>query len=267
MKYAKKFRSIIAGDASGCRREWTPALLSACIIDYVRWKKVFKCSSDSKTIVAQLADDCRKKDALFQTIATRVLKMHKGPSILMQCFTESNESIIAAAEATSTSADDCVRIAELNAETLRKLCKKIDKRDREADARRWLADMHESCRMGFTPRGRIVTALRLRAGDDNDALLSCPICLCSRSDDDSSTQKSPGSWIVLTCGHVVCWQCIVAACHLAGKRGTLHNLLMHCDMACPICRHRHALADMHSWSAWPVVRTSTVLRCCPPSSA
>jgi len=127
---------------------------------------------------------------------------------------------------------DLLRFAQLNANCLRKLCKRLDKRCNTKEFTRWLNHSIDNHCYGFL-KGGVLTKLEMDV--DRVTCMDCPVCL-----------EQQAKWVILKCGHYLCSRCCLEMLKI---RGTVHNAiafarLYHRDMCiCPVCRNNMAFAS------------------------
>lgn len=184
MKYAKRWKA-----------EAAPLLArhEGCLLDYVKWKK--RMVHDATPHFRRnwrvfLVRACERADSrTFGAFGLSLLWRRPLPP------------------------DARAAVARLNAETLRKICKKLDKLNvplRRGEAKAWRAAAVARQAFRFLG-GRELAAARLLAGEP----LECPVCLEPLVFDATHLPA---------CGHGVCltcWRSMVRA---------------GCDRACSLCR-------------------------------
>ena len=176
-------------------------------ISYKEWKtRVKRQPDDTKekwdTLLMQ---DCKRADLVFAK--------RKFPF----SFSCSNSAY-------AMSTDKKIKCCEINSMTLFKVCKKLDKK-LGVPAMKWYSDHLAKHEFLFTGSGAL-TLLRF----NNEAVYKeCPVCLDNKD-----------TWLVMRCGHCICWSCANTYWKLYNINGTLHNKLAVVtyknDARCPLCR-------------------------------
>ena len=151
----------------------------------------------------------------------------------------------------------CLALAALNQECLRKVCKRIDKSlpppTAGVSACEWLRMVASKNKFEFM-NGSTRTVLALQSGDSELDTRQCPVCLNvmdlkpgdTNDGWSSSAHALQHSAVIFVCGHLACADCVLRACNMRGRKGTLINLLGACrahGMPCPMCRNPFALGN------------------------
>ena len=213
-----------------------PKLRAACI-DYRALKKV----PAGQVGRSRLERDCRGADAALRSRLRSIDGSSSRALFFFPCLGRSGADPAAVSE--------LLEFLQLNATTLRKICKRVDKAgggsrhghaDAGAGAGAWLHACTERRAYGFLdPTIRTRLRLRLpRRGHDDD----CPVCFEPLAGDDCA---------VLPCGHPLCRRCVCAMCRVSELRGRLHNVLSFARyhgrgaaVTCPLCRTRCPTAHL-----------------------
>jgi hypothetical protein len=275
MKFGKEFRK---------RRQVLLAFEPQdAFLDYISWKKALRSGSYAAIDQAleALADECKRVDRLFAsaTCCRCYKRNHKSCCYLVDWIKRyrginNNDRNNDFNNKTNDDDNDNeqrhglvhnsmgmrhLQTADLNQQCLRKLCKRLDKTfdAKLRTASVWMDTVMRSHTYAFLA-GPIKTQLRLDfAGDchhiktttsaavEEPGATECPICF----------EEAPRTLIVFTCGHHACLSCVLGMCGLAGRKGTLLNLLSACrdtGLKCPLCREPHALKTLDVGVAvWP----------------
>ena len=182
-----------------------PFSLQQASISYKKWKKYTKnCNCEGNIIVRELETDCKAKDEQFK----------KAYSVI------SNRSCFST---TYFSKDDIKLFVDLNKTSIYKVCKRIDKKiSPTPGAKKWLQESMTFNMYQFMGGWRL-TSLSISLP------VECPLCL------DRSERVA-----LSKCGHFMCTGCLFKFYELGKYKGTLQNVISHCDnmslSRCPICR-------------------------------
>lgn len=133
----------------------------------------------------------------------------------------------------------------LHKQTFYKICKRLDKRCGTTSYMEWygrkLRDHRCPLLSGFWAK-RIEYELM---GNKN---MECPVCL-----------EEGNESAILSCGHVLCLNCVAQMHGVMGKRGTFMNIIHHnqqtraCTIQCPMCR---CDAPYHNFDAYHIIPES-----------
>lgn len=206
------------------RSEALPDWMRDKCISYKDWKKRFKkavCRVETDDFISRsILLDCKRVDRAF-------VKAYK------EAFEPSPFSCIVG-RADVASRDQILLFAELNATTLRKICKRIDKRlQSKVVFRSWLNGIRSKCVYEFLGGWR-------KSSLSIEVPAECPICLedCDRI-------------AIARCGHYICERCLSRIYEFSGRNGTMNNLIQTCEERrrshCPQCRVPNPFYNMCIW--------------------
>ncbi len=208
------------GKAWASRFEQLPECLQSRCIHYKRWKR----HVDGATAEAQLRRDVA---AVERTVAACE---SDGPGMPSSCMPFCFARRAAAADRFASVSDvDLLRYIELNADTARKLSKRLQKRFAVPTAT-WFAANRPGlsfCSVALREKLRIAVA-----GMDSRP---CPVCL-----------ETAAEMVITDCGHAFCVDCVKRLAGVDNMMGALHDLLTWAryhgtPYACPMCRRKSPL--------------------------
>lgn len=206
MKYSKEWKDKIT---------IFPDSLINSSINYKKWKKILKSNDNNIDVLLNtLEQECRKLDIIFKNLYKHVIfhrwwyREHIDINIVLE-------------------------YAQLNTRTIYKLCKKINKKLISKNATKWLNNrvkLHTYAFLG----SHMTRYLEYIVGrNDNVNNLECPICFHEKIENDNT------SYLILPCGHEICFECALQQTKMTTYKGTWFNLLASAnpiDCKCPICR-------------------------------
>lgn len=220
MKFCKTWRARIQG---------LPVQLREAVLDYKKWKRMANTKRVSSIELQRLlVADCAGVERALQTYAP-ASNAHWIHRALGQVFSRvcaffgglmntcgglgTNRDDVQTKVVTTTELLDFI---VLNRDTLRKICKRVDKRRRGTTA--LVRDVYGSMRFRFL-QGSLVSRLELELGMRS---AECPVCLwCEALDEDEHLQL-----VILDCGHAVCTECFD---NMFGRKYSK-------GLECPVCR-------------------------------
>lgn len=226
MKYGAAWKAAVA--------ELPPDLQGACV-PYAAWKKRTRGAVPWSDVGPRLAHDCLRADAALRP----------GAGAASGCCGWLCACLPTRAD---VHPPDLVACARLNSEALRKLCKRVDKRNRgtpdQGRAGRWLAlcrTLHAFAFLGGAAVARIELerAASAPGGPGHD----CPVCF-----EPCGTRARPA--LVTACGHVLCEACAERVTGAGTVYGTFENrFAFACDQwprrcVCPLCRDPRAFRGL-----------------------
>lgn len=191
-------------------------------INYKSWKKRMKTH---QFCLKELQIELFDKNKLFITRTKMLLK----PNNCMFRFCLNKNP--------SYQVRDLIEVANMNATSLSKLCKKVDKKTHNVIAKQWLCKIKSLHNVHFF-NGLILSRLMFHTNDTSIVFDECPICFTDCS------EKTP--FLISRCGHYVCIQCLLQMFNSARIKGTLQNILLYNEyhngvrLCCPICRYPEA---------------------------
>lgn len=203
MKYAKQLqRSLME----------LPKALQDQSISYKKWKKdCKKMTWDVNEALHALNEQCRKVDKTY-----------------LHAYNQSTHSR-GFCWKTCQQPNDVLRFANLNAQTVYKVAKRLSKVYESPDPMRWLITTRTQHKYAFMG-GNTTTHLQLNI----TKRLECPICM------NESVPKA----IVFHCGHYACLDCVLQYAGVNQMRGMWFNVLACAQKKnCPICREHIAFND------------------------
>jgi hypothetical protein len=195
-----------------------PILLSENCLDYKRWKKYAKRPPDNSNIVRLLEHECERVDSVFRKHYRRCVRTKRS------CLCQSN----------SVCKEDILLFAELNRNTLYKICKRLDKRvSPKPMTIDWLVRVRKELKFKFIC-GVEATTLNMTFPT------KCPVCF----DDVNEV-------VISKCGHILCVTCLESMYEMNGVKGTYHNIISCKDSEkarrCPSCRTYRPFDKMLFW--------------------
>lgn len=211
-----------------------PDLQRHCLL-YKKWKKLSKTELERKH-VQTLEQECIKASMVLQNMLHKIYKDNCG-----LCFIQKHVPV---------SEHDLLTYAKLNKTTLYKICKRLDKRQQSKKFMIWFEQHYKMYSFNY---GSVLTFLMMEDGKDCD--YTCPICL----EDIQST--SP--FIILRCGHIMCWHCFSDFYDIHGKKGLISSIVSNVDAkkkrSCPTCRCPRPGEGIGRLNIWPQ-RASSLLK-------
>lgn len=222
-----------------------PAALQQFVLSYKKWKKLSNKDATAPLLKDQLQSECEHISAQFKAYTEAVLRPSVSKTRRWCCFPKV-KAMNRVYHLEDITQQDLYQCALLNKTTLYKICKRMDKRSRAHLYRQWLQKhAHEF----HFEHGLYLSRLALEL-DHTD--LTCPICL----DEYKETDKP---FVLLRCGHPMCFECMMDFFHIKGKKGTFHNLLHISDIfhhtTCPTCRCPQPLTNIRSINVFPATET------------
>ena len=220
MKYGAAWKAAVAG---------LPPELQAACIPYAAWKKRTKGAVSWSSVGPRIASDCRRADVALDPSPPG----WAAAACVLACR--------------ATRADvhprDLIEYARLNSEALRKLCKRVDKRNGGTPdagrAKSWLARCRELHLFSFLG-GAAVARLELERAH---APVDCPVCF-----EPCGLPQRPA--LVTACGHVLCVPCAERVTGAGDVCGALQNRFSFVSdrwpqrCVCPLCRDRRAFQGL-----------------------
>jgi hypothetical protein len=125
---------------------------------------------------------------------------------------------------------DVLKFAQVNAQTVYKICKRLTKRCKSDAAVKWLIQVRTNHVYSFMG-GNTTTHLQLKLSGHAE----CPICM-----EDIHPDKDH-KMLVFGCGHFGCLNCVLRYAGVNDMKGTWFNLLACANKKdCPVCRDNMA---------------------------
>jgi hypothetical protein len=231
MKYSKELSKTL---------ETLPSDLKIASLSYKEWKKYCKCSSSVYNVslaMERIADECTRIDKVFIRLYSRSISQEKTQNIRNFCRITSPSTNVVTLE-------HVLQFAEINAQTVYKICKRIQKSHKEIipsslsspsgpsdpNTITWLTTARSLHKYEFLGGGK-TTHLKYLIKSN---IQECPICL-----EDINKEKD---MLIMGCGHVCCLQCAIHHAGMANRSGVWFNLLANAKQhKCPLCRYDKAL--------------------------
>lgn len=202
-----------------------PTPLRENSISYKRWKKHCKTmllDSDCELALKTLEEQCNYVDKHFKEQYNKIFNIPLYMIPFVQC------GII-----TILTPIDVLKYAQMNSQTVYKVCKKLMKTFHSTIPIEWLTNIrasHKYLFMGSNNTTHIQVKLK--------GHVECPICL---EDIKIENNKDP-KLIVFGCGHYGCMDCVLHYAGVDDMKGTWFNLLANSRKKdCPVCRFETAL--------------------------
>jgi hypothetical protein len=217
MKFGKTWRERIEG---------LPAQLRGATLDYKKWKRLAVARRVSSVELKRLlVAECTGVEQALKTYApvtdgsSGVVKALIARTcsflwgvVMNTCGGRLNDET----DRRIVSSAQLLDFVALNRDTLRKICKRVDKRRKGTTA--LVCDVYGAMRFSFL-HGSLVSRLELELGMRS---AECPVCLwCEALDEDMHLQL-----VILDCGHTVCTECFDNMFGRKYRKG----------LECPVCR-------------------------------
>lgn len=207
MKYAKELSKTI---------QRLPPTFQDSSLDYKAWKKRCKNTDLSEAMVL-LRSECDRVESLF---ASSYDLWSSPPSSIFPCFRQNK---------VTPDPQHLLLYAEVNAKTVYKICKRLQKVTRDPTPMSWLTSLRASHIFEFLG-GHHTTRLQLRLHGET---LECPICA-----EDVNHQTT----LIYQCGHHACMSCAIQYAKAPHPHGRWYNVLSYAQRwSCPYCRYERAL--------------------------
>lgn len=210
MKYAKEFNQVI---------QTLPPAFQDTLVNYKIWKKRCKNITLPEAIVL-LKSEC---DAVEHVFSSNYKLWSHPPTIIATCFRSS--------KVTPSDPQTLLLYAEVNAKTVYKICKRLQKVMHDPMPMNWLTALRSSHKFEFLG-GHHTAHLQLR---QQGKQLECPIC----TDD-----VCHNCMLIYQCGHYACVSCAIQYAK-APEHGRWYNVLYYAQCKnCPYCRYDNALVEI-----------------------
>lgn len=214
-------------------REWktrsnaiTSKALTKYVINYKRWKKLTKRETNGFKLYNLLDREVACADKVFRTS----IDAHRHPLRHMYwCIRYPHTS-------SQTFIEQLYEFSILNRTCTYKICKRLDKRFKTSMFMQWFlhSAQQQYCLLGRNHKTKWLEI----CVKGTDVIDECPVCLDEKC-----------KWVLTSCGHVVCYDCVLGMLMLKSncdQKGTLYNLVsnyeytMYDACKCPVCRCRTA---------------------------
>jgi hypothetical protein len=205
--------------------EALPQQLRGGVLNYKTWKQL--ATTQSLALEEDLVTCTHLKRLLIvECMAVeRVLRVYSPVSkmdyvwtlVLRAClFVGGACSSVKVVDHNDVVTSDLLDFIVLNRDTLRKICKRVDKI--YATSSSFTRDVYGSMRFSFI-QGALVSRLELELGI---RAAECPVCLWCEAHDSDMQQRL----VILDCGHTVCVDCFESMFGRKFRKG----------LECPVCR-------------------------------
>lgn len=215
MKYGHEWREVITT---------LPDCMQLLCISYADWKNRLKYNpKDTRQHWQEwLTHDCQHADTVFSK------RMGVGGRVCFPWFGFASSGNVA-----TCSLENKIAFCRINAKTLYKICKKL-KKMLSVPAMDWYTSNLSEHTFSFTGSGKL-TSWMLHKCEERE----CPICL----------EDACHLWLVMRCGHYVCFDCANKYWKLDDIHANIYNKLAiisrRHSVVCPVCRIRDP------WRAFP----------------
>ena len=210
-----------------------PINLQSTVLSYKKWKKISKLNYN-ENLLKTLEEESKN---INNIIKNNYNNFNINNIIKLKCCNSNIEKI---------SKKDLYLYIMLNKTTLYKICKRIDKRNNFNLFMTWLNKNYKTFYFNY---GLYYTRTLFENNEMQDVI--CPICLC----DLEVTIKNP--ILIMNCGHLMCFDCILQYYNISKNHGTLKNLISYHDhylkpMNCPECREDYPFYNMNYLNVGPL---------------
>jgi hypothetical protein len=224
MKYSKTLEKLIVD---------LPLVLRKECISYKLWKKYCKniTLTGEKDVVTRglelLDKQCSIVDKHFKQEYNKVYQTPLYYMPFLRCGLVHTFSPL-----------DVLKYAEINSQTVYKVCKRLMKSSGCNDSSKWLINTRASHKYTFMGSYN-TTHLQVKL----QGHAQCPICLEDICLEDTS-HDNDHKLLVFGCGHYGCMSCVLHYAGVDDKKGMWYNLLANARKKdCPICRYKLALVN------------------------
>lgn len=214
MKYAKQLQQMLLE---------LPSTLQDKCISYKRWKKDCKRTTlNVGDALLALQQQCRILDKAYIDAYHQSTLDRQRSACWISTYKE-----------TRPRCEDVLRFANVNAQTVYKIAKRLSKAYQSHEPLQWLVAIRARHIYAFMG-GNTTTHLQLKI----EKHFECPICM-----EDFQPNKEH-KVIVFHCGHYGCLNCVLQYAGVRQMKGTWFNLLACARRReCPICRDHLAFQD------------------------
>lgn len=210
MKYAKQLAQDLLK---------IPVPLQDVSISYKQWKKRCKQVPDVCAALQLLVPELQRVEQCFLDL----YKKWAHPRPMLLCFTK---------DPISCNNQDLLLFANMNATTVYKVCKRIQKTFHTDLPMQWLVATRAA--HVFSILGGCATG-HLQLTSEPKTKPECPICM-----EEERSKKNP--MMVFGCGHYACQSCSLRYAGVSHLNGTWSNVIAYASKKeCPICHFKAAL--------------------------
>jgi hypothetical protein len=228
MKFQKQLTDI-------CQTFTTPLLAQTCI-PYKQWKKTIKYQKYDWSL-ADLERQCKSVDAVFYNEYQRIYsKKESTPRRWFHICQEPSDPY----KTRAITPKELLTYAEINAQAVYKVCKKLEKTKKTPGAMKFLEYIRRRHTFDFLGSDH-TTRLRLEI-PESSVERECPICF---------EDLEPA--VVLPCGHYQCFKCLCQMTPYHKIPATFSNRLNIISQTfhCPFCRFHFCSKTLGIESFWP----------------
>lgn len=242
MKFQKHLSSV--------EQTFQYAPLTHTCIPYKKWKKVIKYHTYPWSL-EDLEQQCQQVEHTFHTSMKMVQRRpRKIPLTCLGCCVR-HPSFYRVAP--SLTPHELIAFAEINAQAVYKVCKKLEKTKEISGAMKFLESLRSSHKYSFMGSHRVT---HLRLSDPNDPIdRTCPICFEAFDATVPRETIAPSQIaIVLPCGHYQCFECFGRMTAYHRIPATFHNRMQFIarSFRCPMCRMSAGEELVNQISFWPL---------------
>jgi zinc-RING finger domain len=218
MKYAKSLEQRLLD---------LPIKLRDQCISYKKWKKYCKQiagTQDCELELKILEEQCNQVDKSFKE---HYEKIYNTPLYLLPFIHCGIVNILRPT--------DVLKYAEVNSQTVYKVCKRLMKTYNSRIPIEWLTHIRSSHKYTFMGSNN-TTHIQVKL----QGHVECPICL----EDIPLSDDNDNKVIVFGCGHYGCMDCVLHYAGVDEMKGMWFNLLANStNKKCPICRYKSAFVN------------------------
>ncbi len=207
MKYSKEWRHLL---------NQMPPNFQDVSLDYKHWKTRCKQLNTSEALVL-LSSECSKVDEAFNSS----YHVWRHPPSILTCFVRPFPP---------ANPKTLLSFAQANAKTVYKICKRLQKTNRDSTPMTWLTSIRAAHEFNFLG-GHHTTHLQLC---NNGLTIECPICL-------NMIQRK--NMLIYQCGHNACISCTLQYAKVK-ERGLWYHVLPHAHRKdCLYCHYEKAFVN------------------------
>lgn len=215
MKYCKSLQQTLLE---------LPSTLRDHSISYKKWKKYCKQSNDCRSALKVLEEQCDYIDKVFKE---HYAKCFHTPLYLIPFIHCGIVHILRP--------NDILKYAQVNSQTVYKVCKKLMKTYDSTIPIEWLTNTRTTHKYTFMGSYN-TTHLQVKL----EGHVECPICL----EDIPINKNHKNCLIVFGCGHYGCIDCVLHYAGVDDMKGMWFNLLANSRIKkCPVCRYNSAFKN------------------------
>jgi RING-type zinc-finger len=234
MKFQKKLTEIT--------RTFQDPLLAETCLPYKEWKKAIKYQTPSQTLT-DLERQCETIDRVFTQAYHQLHHPPKPVPWWKQSLCGIKTTI--APMVPTVPPEELLVYADINAQAVYKVCKKLEKNKKIPGAMEFLTELRSKHIYTFLGGSHRLTRLRLGLPDADPDHHSCPICF---------EELAPA--VLFPCGHYQCFQCLCRMTDYSQIPATFYNrlTLISLTFACPFCRFQFRSRHLDPKdSFWPTL--------------